>query len=258
MEQMDTLQSSFFAKGVAEDYQGGRSVDDFVEFLNKKTNARLRVSKAPSYVVDLSPANFDTIVMDSTKDVLVEFFAPWCGHCKTLAPKYEPLGKAFANDKNVVIGKVDADKHKSLAERFDVKGFPTLKFFKRGSKSSPQDFNRGSEDEMLNSVNSVAGSDRTLSGLLGEKAGRVPELDALAKKFISADANKRKELIKEAQGSKAVTAQWYVKAMQKIVDQGGDYAKKEAERIARIISSASSSPAQLDDFQIRKNILGSF
>ena len=39
--------------------------------------------------------------MDVTKDVLVEFYAPWCGHCKTLAPIYEKVGTAFKNDKNV-------------------------------------------------------------------------------------------------------------------------------------------------------------
>ena len=185
----------FFAKGVAEDYSGGRSVDEFVDFLNKKTNARLGVSKAPTYVTDLTPANFD-VVVNGERDVLVEFFAPWCGHCKSLAPKYELLGKAFANEDKVVIAKVDADKHRTLGERFGVSGFPTLKYFKG---KTPQEFNRGSEEEMLKSVNSLAGTDRSLDGKLGEGAGRVAALDSLAKIFVASDAAKRKLLMKEAQ-----------------------------------------------------------
>jgi protein disulfide-isomerase A6 len=244
----------FFAKGVAEDYQGGRSVDEFIDFLNKKTSARLRVSKAPSYVTDLTPGNFDSVV-NGERDVLVEFFAPWCGHCKSLAPKYELLGKAFAAETKVVIAKVDADKHRSLGERFGVSGFPTLKYFKG---KTPQEFNRGSEEEMLKSVNQLAGTDRSLDGKLGEGAGRVPTLDSLAKIFIASDSAKRKLLIKQAGESKEATAQWYVKAMEKIVSSGADAAKAEKERIERIIASGATSPAQLDNFQIIRNIVAQF
>ena len=41
--------------------------------------------------------NFDEIVNDESKDVLIEFYAPWCGHCKALAPKYEELGEKVSN-----------------------------------------------------------------------------------------------------------------------------------------------------------------
>jgi len=46
--------------------------------------------------------------MDENKDVLVEFYAPWCGHCKTLEPKYVELAKLFAGNQNVVIAKMDS------------------------------------------------------------------------------------------------------------------------------------------------------
>lgn len=52
--------------------------------------------------------SFDDIVLDETKDVLVEFYAPWCGHCKALEPKYDELAQKLAYNNNLVIAKLDA------------------------------------------------------------------------------------------------------------------------------------------------------
>ena len=56
-----------------------------------------------------------------------------CGHCKKLAPAYEEVGAAFQGEDSVLIAKVDADKERDLGSRFGVQGFPTLKFFPKGS-----------------------------------------------------------------------------------------------------------------------------
>ena len=56
-----------------------------------------------------------------------------CGHCKRLAPAYEEVGAAFANSPDVLVAKVDADADRALGGRFGVRGFPTLKFFPKGS-----------------------------------------------------------------------------------------------------------------------------
>src|SRR3954452_1920098 len=102
-----------------------------------------------SAVIDLIPDNFDKLVFQSGKPALVEFFAPWCGHCKTLAPVYEELAQlfSFASDK-VTIAKVDADDHRSLGKRFGVGGFPTLKFFD-GKSDEPVDYNGGRDLDSL-------------------------------------------------------------------------------------------------------------
>jgi len=77
---------------------------------------------------------FDELVINNDKDVLVEFYAPWCGHCKSLAPKFEELGKSFASDDTVVIAKLDATTNDSPA---DIQGFPTLILYPAGDKSNP-------------------------------------------------------------------------------------------------------------------------
>ncbi len=81
--------------------------------------------------------NYDDIVMDDAKDVLVEFYAPWCGHCKALAPKYDILAKLYVDagftDK-VTIAKVDATLNDVPDE---IQGFPTIKLFKAGDKKNP-------------------------------------------------------------------------------------------------------------------------
>ncbi|KAJ3021186.1 hypothetical protein HKX48_009020 [Thoreauomyces humboldtii] len=111
-----------------------------------------------SHVVTLTADNFDEII-DGSRPALVEFYAPWCGHCKTLAPIYEELGTAYAHaTKDVIIAKVDADDHKSLGSRFGVQGFPTLKWFPKGKASDPEPYEQGRDlDSLVKFVDEKAG-----------------------------------------------------------------------------------------------------
>jgi len=83
--------------------------------------------------------SFDQIVKDPTKDVLVEFYAPWCGHCKQLAPIYEEVGKEYTSSDKVVIAKIDATAN-DVDPKLNIRGFPTIKFFPAGDKESPIDY----------------------------------------------------------------------------------------------------------------------
>ncbi|QKX58943.1 uncharacterized protein TRUGW13939_06071 [Talaromyces rugulosus] len=84
---------------------------------------------------------YQELVIDNDKDVLVEFYAPWCGHCKALAPKYEQLAKAYAENPDfaskVTVAKIDATANDVPDP---IQGFPTIKLFPAGSKDAPVEY----------------------------------------------------------------------------------------------------------------------
>eukprot|EP01062_Namystynia_karyoxenos_P015860 TRINITY_DN1578_c2_g1_i1.p2 TRINITY_DN1578_c2_g1~~TRINITY_DN1578_c2_g1_i1.p2 ORF type:complete len:263 (+),score=107.60 TRINITY_DN1578_c2_g1_i1:83-871(+) len=93
-------------------------------------------------VTQLTSANFKQEVTASGKNAFVKFFAPWCGHCKSMAPAWEELAGEYAGSPNVVIGEVDctSDDGKDLCEQFGVGGYPTLKYFTKETGDKGEDF----------------------------------------------------------------------------------------------------------------------
>lgn len=79
--------------------------------------------------------NFDEVVINNDKDTLVEFYAPWCGHCKKLAPIFEEVANAL-KDEDVAIVKMDATAN-DVPSRFEVRGFPTMYWLPKDAKDKP-------------------------------------------------------------------------------------------------------------------------
>jgi len=248
-----------------EEYSGGRELNDFTDFINKKAGTKARVKTAPSDTVVLTDDNLETIALDPTKNVLVEFYAPWCGHCKRLAPDYETLGRTFQGEDSVVIAKIDADKHKRHSSKYGVTGFPTLMWFGKDNKAGDRYTGGRTLDELVKFVNSKSGTERLVGGGLGSSVGTIDELSALAKRFMSESGN-RAAILKEAEAAvesnkdhkHASFAKFYTITMKQIQEKGDNYATDELARLDRLVKGGGMKADKLGEMQKRKNVVSSF
>ncbi|NP_001265732.1 protein disulfide-isomerase A6 precursor [Ictalurus punctatus] len=143
-----------------EDYQGGRSSQAIVEAALNAARSLVKdrlsgKSGGSDYsrqssgggnkkdVVELTDDNFDRMVLDGDAVWMVEFFAPWCGHCKNLEPEWTAAATQVKEQTSgrVKLGAVDATVHQGLASRYGIKGFPTIKIFRKGEE--PEDYQGG-------------------------------------------------------------------------------------------------------------------
>jgi protein disulfide isomerase len=128
-------------------------------------------------VLVLTEQNFDAAI-SANPLIVVEFYAPWCGHCKKLTPEWAKAAQSLQSAPTPVpLAKVDATVHKDLAQRFGVRGYPTIKVFRKGVA---RDY-KGPRD--------AAGIASHVASLVGPAAPAVSSLDALAA-YVALDSNK--------------------------------------------------------------------
>ncbi|XP_062545872.1 protein disulfide-isomerase A5 [Armigeres subalbatus] len=133
-----TLKYFSYLKTVKE-YSGGRTEADFVKFL-KDPDMPLQEKVAEPFgdfpgsdkIIIMGDKNADEVLQNEDR-LLVMFYAPWCGHCKRMKPDFAEVASLLV--KNNVPGKVaaiDCTEHPKTAERFEIQGYPTMKYFVRG------------------------------------------------------------------------------------------------------------------------------
>lgn len=157
------------AKGKQQvsDYNGGRTADALVDYVltSLKKQAKAKLGKgtssgkggsssgggfypASSDVVTLSDDDFEEQVIQDDNVWFVEFFAPWCGHCKALKSDWMAAARQLKD--KVKVGAVDCTgPGQAVCQKYGVQGFPTLKLFNKGAKSSPIDYQGGRDQASI-------------------------------------------------------------------------------------------------------------
>ncbi len=88
------------------------------------------------FTIELTDANFEAEVLGGDKPVLVDFYATWCGPCKTMAPIIEQIAAEYEG--RVVVGKVDTDLEQAFTRQYGIKSLPTFVLFKNGQPVDQQ------------------------------------------------------------------------------------------------------------------------
>lgn len=166
-------------------------------FLSISTCLAMYSSKSDVISVN-DETTFNKEVLKHNGVVIVEFYAPWCGHCKSLTPEYE---KAATTLKGVVkVVAVDATKAESLAQKYNIQGFPSIKVF-GANKNSPIDYQGQRTSDAL-----ISESMKTVNALVKDRKKGTSSSSSTNNKSSSSqnsDSNKKKQ--QKSNGSEVVT-----------------------------------------------------
>jgi protein disulfide-isomerase A1 len=207
-------------------------------------------------VVVLGGSNFTDLV-SSNKFVLVEFYAPWCGHCQTLAPEYAKAATTLKSD-GVVLAKVDATEHSDLSQQFQVRGFPTLLWFVNGAHK-PYNGGRKAEEIVawvtkksgpsVQTVTSVADAEKALEVETPIAVAYVESLEDKNAKVFAATADKEEGVTFYVTDNKEVATKFGLSEKTPSLV----LLKKQAEKVATFEEAAFEEEA-LSSFVLKNKL----
>ncbi|GAA5969403.1 hypothetical protein JCM21900_005686 [Sporobolomyces salmonicolor] len=228
------------------------------------------------YSTVLTPQNFDNVIASQSEGTLVAFFAPWCGHCKSLEPVWSKIAEAFDGDDRCKVAHLNADESaaKPLASKYGVSGFPTIKFIAPPSKGGKVETYQSarSEEAFLEYLNQQCGTNKGPGGVLSDLAGRIPSLDTLASVYLTPSAT-RPALLSSASAlassltdSSSSLATYYLKLMTKWAGASGAqledaraWIAKESERLGKLAGRKGKvAVKQLEEARMKQNVLAAF
>jgi len=250
-----------------------------IEYIRSRLALTVEIpkDKEVSSVVSLNALNFDDLVIDSKdssgndvkRSVLVEFYAPWCGHCKKLAPKYKELASLYEGEDEIMIADINADEemNKVISNRYGIRGFPTILLFKYNNKQNPIKYEvpRREVSDFVQFLIDEQVSDITNTGDVNEIGGIHPELTFQLVDYVKNGFNdkQKSELTKNFEvkltqtGKNEKSIAYYHKLIDKLATKGREFITNEASRLEKLISSDTIQMIQKRSAQRRLNILRS-
>jgi len=177
----------FFKSGAEKDdgvkYRGQRDAASLTKFIAEKLGAEAPAEEpaaagsAEPQVENglhiLTAASFPAVT--ASGDTFIKFYAPWCGHCQKLAPVWDELAANFKEDKVAKVGKVDCTQHQAICQQHEVRGYPTLAYFRNGQKIESYKGAR-TLDALTDFINTNKASK---AGAAAAEDGKVPEPAAI-------------------------------------------------------------------------------
>jgi thiol-disulfide isomerase/thioredoxin len=228
-------------------FRGAKQSHSFADFIEHHTLSKS--NRPPSKVIDLNPLNLAKITNGCG---IVLFYVNYAELSQSFAYSLRSLADIFEFDENIEMGTWNCAKFPDFCSQTGITEYPAVKSW---SKGVWRKYNESHNiDAMLNHINHHCQTERTLSGLLNDKAGTSKEGDALAVEFLTAD-NKRGVLEKAKQIGSLDT---YVKAMERFLEKGEEQIAKDIEQIGKLIEQRKGSIKSLDAAKKRLNVFSKF
>jgi putative thioredoxin len=212
-------------------------------------------STASSWVIDVDESNFEEQVLRQSmqRPVIVDFWAPWCGPCRTLGPKLEKMTQELNGA--VVLAKVNVDEAQQLAGAFQIEGIPAVRAFKDGQLVLQ--FDGALPDSQLREFFTRLGAtlpDPTLEKAKSLEETKPAEAEALYRKYLEKEPTNDEARVGLARALMAQNKDDQIAALLEPIDASGPFGE-EAQRIRSVLSlKGMKSETSGDEATLRKQI----